>query len=66
MRKLTSLNFISIDGYLCDPNQDISWQTHGVEENQFAAEQLKSGNTLIFGRKTYEMMAAYWPTSMAM
>lgn len=26
---------------------------------------MKSGNTLLFGRKTYEMMAAYWPTPMA-
>jgi dihydrofolate reductase len=26
---------------------------------------MKSGNTLLFGRITYEMMAGFWPTEMA-
>lgn len=66
MRKLTSFNFISLDGYLNDSNKDISWHSHGMEENQYAAERLNAGNTLLFGRKTYEMMAAYWPSPEAL
>lgn len=65
MKKLSAFNFITINGYLNGPDGDISWHRHGTEENQFASESMKSGNSLLFGRKTYEMMAGYWPTTMA-
>ncbi|HYA66468.1 MAG TPA: dihydrofolate reductase family protein, partial [Burkholderiaceae bacterium] len=38
---------------------------HGVEENEFAAQQLRLGSVLLFGRVTYELMASYWPTPQA-
>jgi dihydrofolate reductase len=66
MRKLTVFNFITLDGYFKGPKGDISWHKHGKEENEYAAESLRSGNTLLFGRVTYEMMASYWPTPVAL
>jgi dihydrofolate reductase len=65
MRKLTSFTFITLNGFLHDAHGDISWHNHGAEENQYAAESLKAGNILLFGRKTWEIMASYWPTPMA-
>jgi len=65
MRKLSVFNFITLHGYVAGPNGDISWHRHGAEENAYAAEGLKAGSTLLFGRVTYEMMAGYWPTPMA-
>ena len=65
MRKLSVFNFITLDGYFKGPTGDISWHRHGAEENAYAGEGLKSGSTLLFGRVTYEMMASYWPTPMA-
>jgi dihydrofolate reductase len=65
MRKLSSFNFITLNGFLNDETGDISWHKHGPEENQFAADSMKAQNILLFGRKTYEMMAGYWPTPMA-
>jgi dihydrofolate reductase len=65
MRKVTVFNFITLNGYFKGRNGDISWHKHGAEENEYAAEMLKSGNTLLFGRVTYEMMASYWPTPIA-
>jgi dihydrofolate reductase len=65
MRKVSVFNFISLNGYFEGPNSDISWHRHGVEENEYAVESLKSGNTLLFGRVTYELMARYWPTPTA-
>jgi dihydrofolate reductase len=66
VKKLTVFNFITLNGYFEGPQKgDISWHRHGTEENQYAAENLKSGNTLLFGRVTYEMMANYWPTPVA-
>jgi dihydrofolate reductase len=65
MGKLSIFNFITLDGYFEGPNRDISWHRHGPEENEYAAEMLKYGATLLFGRITYELMAGYWPTPLA-
>ena len=66
MRKLSSFSFITLNGFINDEHGDIGWHKHGAEENQFATDSLQAENTLLFGRKTYEMMASYWPTPMAM
>ncbi len=65
MRKVIVFNFVTLNGYYKGPKGDISWHRHGAEENEYAAEGLKSGSTLLFGRVTYEMMASYWPTPAA-
>lgn len=62
MAKLISFVFVTLDGYYKGPGEDISWHRHGREENEYAAEGLRSEGTLLFGRVTYEMMARYWPT----
>jgi dihydrofolate reductase len=65
MRKVIVFNFVTLNGYFEGPNRDISWNIHDAEENEYAVEMLKSGNTLLFGRVTYELMASYWPTPYA-
>jgi dihydrofolate reductase len=66
MGKLNSFTFITLDGYYKTLDGDISWHKHGGEEGSYSAESLQSGNMLLFGRTTYEMMASFWPTPMAM
>ncbi|SMO36962.1 dihydrofolate reductase family protein [Solitalea koreensis] len=66
MRKLTVFNFATLNGFFKGVQEDISWHKHGGEENAYAAEMLKKGNILLFGRITYELMASYWPTPHAM
>ena len=66
MRTLSAFNFITLNGFLHGANGDLSWHTHGTEENLYASDSLQAENILLFGRKTYEMMAGYWPTPMAM
>ena len=65
MPQLTCFNFISLDGYYKGVDNDIHWHRHGEAEAKFSAENMKRGNTLLFGRITYEMMAGYWPSPMA-
>lgn len=65
MTTLSSFMFLSLDGYYKGLNDDISWHRHGEEEGQFSADSLQSENALLFGRKTFEMMASFWPTEMA-
>jgi len=65
MRRLSAFVFVTLDGYFSGPGGDISWHRHGAEEGEYSAESLRSGNTLLFGRVTYQLMASYWPTPLA-
>src|SRR5580704_10490950 len=57
-----SFMITSADGYHADPSQALGWQTIDEEFSQFALAQLREAGTLVFGRVTYEGMAAFWPT----
>jgi len=65
MGRLAAFNFITLNGFFEGPDRDLSWHGHGGEESKYAVESLESGSTLLFGRVTYEMMAGYWPTPLA-
>jgi dihydrofolate reductase len=67
MRKLIVFNHVSLDGYFTDKKGDMSWaHKQDPEWNAFVAQNASGGGQLLFGRKTYEMMASYWPTPAAM
>lgn len=58
----------SVDGYFTDVAGSMSWAHRRAEDSEWQSyiERNARGNaTLLFGRKTYEMMVAYWPTPMA-
>lgn len=65
MAKLSVFNLITLDGYFKGPNEDISWHNFGEDEQGLSDEKSNSGNTLVFGRKTYEMMQSYWTSKDA-
>jgi len=65
MRKIVLFNLMTLDGYFEGENADISWHNVDEEFNDFAIAQLKTAHVLLFGRKTYELMAGYWPTEAA-
>jgi dihydrofolate reductase len=57
---------VSIDGCYADRDGDMSWAHRtDPEMRAFTAENAKNGGMLVFGRVTYEMMSAYWPTPHA-
>ena len=68
MRKCLVFNHVSLDGYFTDGKGDMSF-AHNVqpdpEWDAFVEGNASGNGTLIFGRVTYELMAAFWPTPMA-
>lgn len=63
MRKLIMWNLITLDGYFeGNTNWDLPFHlvVWGNELEQLSIEQLQSADYLVFGRVTYEGMAAYW------
>jgi dihydrofolate reductase len=68
MQRLIVFNNLSLDGYFTDRNGSMSWAHGGrpdPEFSAFSARNASGGGSLIFGRVTYEMMAAFWPTEEA-
>ena len=65
MRKLYLFNLVTLDGFFEGPNHDISWFNVDDQFLEFSIDQLNQTDTLIFGRITYQMMASYWQTEMA-
>jgi dihydrofolate reductase len=62
-------NSISLDGYFTDASNDMSWAHAGGDDpemREFTSNNAQGGGALVFGRITYQLMAAFWPTSRAM
>jgi dihydrofolate reductase len=62
-RKLITWDLVTLDGYFEGPEKwsldwhDLVW---GDELETFSLEQAEAADTLLFGRVTYQGMAAYW------
>jgi dihydrofolate reductase len=66
MRQLFSFMVMTLDGFTEGPNHEFDWPNVNDEFNDYSISQLNDVDTLLFGRVTYEMMAAYWPTDEAL
>jgi len=68
MPRVNMFNNISLDGYFVDANGDMSWAHAGRDDpemGEFTSKNAQGGGALVFGRITYELMKAFWPTPMA-
>jgi dihydrofolate reductase len=59
-------NNVSLDGYIADESGDMSWaHSQDPEWAAFTSENASGGAEMLFGRRTYELMAGFWPTPQA-
>src|SRR5437879_796701 len=67
MRRLHVFESISLDGYFCGENGDLSWAHVAADDewNKFIGGNAQGGGALVLGRVTYDMMASHWPTEQA-
>lgn len=61
MRKIFVFMMVSLDGFFEGPDHELDWHNVDAEFNEFATEQLNDVDMLLFGWKTYELMAGFWP-----
>ena len=67
MRKVIAFEQVSLDGFFVDGKGDMSWaHKRDPEWIAFAGSNASGDGALLFGRVTYEMMASFWPTPLAM
>jgi dihydrofolate reductase len=65
MRKMMVSTFLSLDGYMAGPEgeRDMGWYMDTFTPDmglEFAATQAHQ-DTMLLGKKTYELFAQYWP-----
>ncbi len=65
MGKLISQMMVSLDGYMEGADGELDW--HHVDEkyHEYAEGLLHAADAIVFGRRTYEHMEAFWPTAVA-
>lgn len=63
MRRIIVSEFLSADGYIVGPKEDMKWVTgrFNAEMGRYAGDLMASMDTVLLGRVTYQIMAGAWP-----
>lgn len=61
MREIYAFLFTSLDGYHADRSGGLDWFRAGDEVEEYSRSQAGTIDTIVMGRRTFEMMAGYWP-----
>ena len=65
MGKLIYLMNVSLDGFVEAPDHSLDWATVDDELHTWFNDQTRPLDASLYGRRLYEVMAAYWPTGEA-
>jgi len=63
MRRVILSNLMSLDGFFEGPNGELDWFVVDEEFFEYARNLLRTVDTILFGRATYQHMAGYWPSA---
>ena len=61
-RLIYSMN-VSLDGYVAAPDGGLDWGTIDEEIHTWWADRMREADAVIWGRRVYQLMVAYWPTA---
>jgi len=63
MRSLVLFMHTSLDGFVGGPQGEMEWIHVDDEIFDYSGQRTDAADTALYGRKTYQMMQAYWPTA---
>jgi len=61
MRRIVTFEHVSPDGYFATPDGKLDWVVSDDEVGEAAMKVNPDLDLVLYGRKTFEMMAAFWP-----
>ena len=65
MRRIVTFNNVSADGYFAGPDGNLNWVVPDPMINKEATSgTMGKFDTILFGRRTYDMFAAFWPYAL--
>jgi dihydrofolate reductase len=63
MKKLVLFLHTSLDGFVAGPNGEMDWINVDDAIFDYAGNETDKADTALYGRVTWQMMDAYWPTA---
>jgi dihydrofolate reductase len=63
MGKLVYSMNVSLDGYIETRDHAIDWTIPDEELHRWFNDRTRESDAFLYGRRLYELMAAYWPTA---
>jgi dihydrofolate reductase len=61
MRRIVMFNHVSADGYFAAPDGNLNWVVPDDDVAKAGVARIPECDTMLFGRRTYQMFEAYWP-----
>jgi dihydrofolate reductase len=64
VRRIIMFNRLSADGYFAGPDGNLDWVVQDDEVDKAGAANIPDTDTMLFGRKTYQMFESFWPNAL--
>jgi dihydrofolate reductase len=64
MRRIVTFNHVSADGYFAQPDGNLDWVLQDDEVYRASQTGQPEIDTLLFGRRTYELFESFWPYAL--
>jgi dihydrofolate reductase len=64
MRRIVMFNRVSADGYFAAPDGNLDWVVPEEQLDKAGADSLSDSDTILLGRRTYEMFESFWPHAL--
>ena len=64
MRRIVMFNRVSADGYFATGDGKLNWVVPDEEIDKAGASAIPGTDTVLFGRRTYQMFERFWPRAV--
>jgi dihydrofolate reductase len=64
LRRIIMFNRVTADGYFAAPDGNLNWVVPDDTLDSAGVEAIPSVDTILFGRRTYEMFERFWPHAL--
>lgn len=64
MRRIVMFNRVTADGYFAGPDGNLDWVVADPEVDRAGAEATAAYDTVLLGRRTYEIFESFWPHAL--
>jgi dihydrofolate reductase len=64
MRHIIAFDHLSADGFFSTADGKLDWVVPDDALDERAVEGMKASDTILFGRKTYDMFESFWPNAL--
>jgi len=64
MRRIVTFDNVTADGYFAGSDGNLAWVVQDDEIYKTSRERSPDIDTILFGRRTYELFAGFWPQAV--